>query len=340
MADSKGTVLVTGATGLVGARICLELILSGRRVKGLRRSTSSDEILQRTFGDQPSLLDAVHWVEGDITEVLSVYEALEGVDEVYHAAGLVSFDPSDRDKLFRINTVGTTNLVNMSLERGIKAFCHISSVAALGRSTESPLVDEQSEWTESPYNTTYAKSKYAAEQEVWRGIEEGLPAVILNPSIILGPGDWWTGSGSLFRAVHQGLRFYPCGSTGFVDVRDVAHAALLLMRGKHFGERFVLNGADCSFRHIFTLIADALGKAPVSIRVGPALAGVAWRIEKVRTLFTGKPPVITRETAHTSTADWRYDGSKVCRSTGLTYTPIDSSVRDWAEVFQKSFAQR
>ncbi len=340
MSTTAAPCLVTGATGLVGSRICLDLLLAGRKVRALRRAQSDWSILHRTFAQYSSLLEEIDWFIGDVTEVLSVYEALDGIEEVYHAAGLVSFDPKDRLRLYSTNSQGTTNMVNMSLERGVKRFCHISSVAAIGRSEQDAVIDESVAWTNSSFNTEYAISKYEAEREVWRGIEEGLQAVIVNPSIILGPGDWEKGSGLLFRAVWNGLRFYPSGTTGFVDVRDVSLAAITLVEKREFGKRFILNSDSIPYRTVFTEIANALGKPPVSIRVSKMLSNFAWRFEKLRCMITGASPVLTRETAHTSMGVWNYSGERLTKTTGIRCIPISQSIADWAVVFLKEHSQR
>lgn len=318
---------------MVGARICRDLLENGRKVAGLKRPSSDLSIVERTFAGQTALMQQLEWREGDVTDVLSIDEALKGVQQVYHAAGLVSFDPRDRERLIQINELGTANVVNMSLENGVNRLCHISSVAALGRTEHQHVVTESATWKNSSYNTQYAKSKYAAEREVWRGIEEGLNAVIVNPTVILGPANWNSGSGLLFRAVWQGLKFYPVGATGFVDVGDVSNCAIALMDRQIFGERFIINGANISYLELFTMIANTLKKSPPNIRVSPALASIAWRVEKLRTLFTGKPPVITRETAHTSSASWEFDGSNVTKKTGCSYRSMEESLAEWSNVF-------
>jgi len=333
MSVNSSKVLVTGATGLVGAHLLYGLLVKGRHVRAIRRPGSNRRVLERVFGDQAFLLDKVEWTDGDVTEVLSVYDALHGVGEVYHAAGLVSFDPRDRERLNSVNYEGTVNVVNMSLERGVSRLCHISSVAALGRAEPGQMIDEKAVWKNSRYNSDYAISKFNAEREVWRGMEEGLPAVILNPSIILGPGNPDSGSSLLFRAIWEGLRFYPVGTTGFVDVRDVSRIALSLMDQGRVGERFVVNSENLSYLDLFTMIATAFGKRPPGIAVSKQLAGLAWRMERIRTMFTGNAPVLTRETAITSSEIWRYDSTISVNATGSVYIPIRESVMHWAGLF-------
>jgi nucleoside-diphosphate-sugar epimerase len=333
MSVTSPDVLVTGATGMVGSRILTDLLRQGRKVRAMYRKGSDRTVFERQAA---GLSQQVDWVEGDITEVLSVFDALEGVKEIYHAAGLVSFLPSDRERLIAINAEGTANVVNMALERGVLRICHISSVAALGRSESGMQIDETTVWKNSKYNSVYAISKFNAEREVWRGMEEGLQVLVLNPSIILGPGNPDTGSSLLFRAVKDGLRLYPTGTTGFVDVRDVSRLALSLMEQGRFGERFVVNSENLAYRELFGMIAEAFGKQPPSVRVPDAVMHLAWRLEKIRSTITGKMPLITRETATTSTSVWKYDASLSVAATGVPYIPIRESVNHWTPLFQKA----
>lgn len=336
MSTTSAKVLVTGATGMVGASICLNLAARGKRIRAIRRPSSRLEVIERTFLDSPSLMDSIDWVEGDVTDLLSIRDAMEGIEEVYHTAAIVSFDPADRQKLFRTNVDGTSHMVDMALEADVKRFCHVSSVAALGRVSEDVTVDETSSWRNSNHNTDYAKTKYAAEMEVWRGFEEGLRGVIVNPTIILGPAGWNTGSGLLFKTVWDGLKFFPEGSNGFVDVRDVSGAAVRLMEAGIHGERFILVSENIPYRQLFESIAIALGKKPPTFKITRSIAEVAWRIDWLRAKLPGNKPLLTREMAHTSTHRWSYSNAKVKAAIGMEFIPVERSVEDWAEVFLKT----
>ncbi|MFM9052269.1 MAG: SDR family NAD(P)-dependent oxidoreductase [Bacteroidota bacterium] len=340
MSTTAARVLVTGATGMVGAAICHKLATEGRKIRALHRNTSSMEVVERFFLPGDSLLsDAVEWVEGDVTDVISIRDAMQGVDEVYHTAAIVSFDPADRERLFATNVDGTTNLVNMALEAGVSRFCHISSVAALGRVSEGQMVDENSSWRNSNHNTDYAKTKYAAEMEVWRGFEEGLKGFIVNPTIILGPAAWSAGSGLLFKTVWEGLKFYPEGANGFVDVRDVAGAAVSLMDSGVHGERFILVSENIPYQLLFESIAQSLGKKPPAVKITRSIAELAWRIDWLRAKLPGNKPLLTREMAHTSTHRWSYSNSKVKQATGMEFISVEKSVAHWAEVFLKTYSK-
>jgi dihydroflavonol-4-reductase len=316
-------IFVTGGTGFLGAYLIRELLGKGYRVKALRRTDKLPVFFPA------AVFDPVEWVQGDVLDIHSLETGMEGTDAVVHSAAVVSFTPGANRDMFRTNIDGTANVVNAALKTGIRKFLHISSVAALGKMATAETVDESAEWEDSPLNTRYGKSKYAGEMEVWRGIGEGLNAVIVNPSTILGYGDWKTSSCAIFKNVYDGFPWYSTGTTGFVAVTDVAVAAIRLLESGISGERFLLNTANWSFREVFNCIADAFGKKHPGLRATPRLAAIAWRIEKVKSMFTGRPPLLTKETAKLALATSRFDNSKVGNALpGFTFTPLETCIGD------------
>ncbi|RZM11521.1 MAG: SDR family NAD(P)-dependent oxidoreductase, partial [Pedobacter sp.] len=207
-------ILVTGGTGFLGSYIIKELIEKGYQVRALRRSSHLPSYIPA------AIFDKVDWVEGDILDVVSLDEAMDGIDTVIHSAAIVSFSKKERSKMYQVNVNGTANVVNLALENNIKKLVHISSVAAIGRTADGQQVDETKKWEESKVNTHYARSKYKAEMEVWRGMGEGLEAVVLNPATIIGYGDWHSGSSAIFKNVYHEFPWYTGGLNGFVDVED------------------------------------------------------------------------------------------------------------------------
>jgi dihydroflavonol-4-reductase len=332
-------ILVTGATGLTGSHLTLELVRSGRQVRALKRPGSSLEMIKKVFSlyseNPDDLFKKIEWVEGDLLDVYSLEDAMDGVEEVYHCAALVSFLPQDKKKLMKINTEGTANVVNAALEKKIRRLCHVSSIAALGRPEEqNDIIDENLVWKTSRHNSMYAVSKYGAEREAWRGTAEGLDVVIVNPSIILGVAGPGMGSSRLFNTVYNGLKVYPPGKNGFVDVRDVARAMIMLMDSDIRNERFILNAANLEYKELFTLMAESFGKPSPKIRVNPMLSGLAWRLEKIRSVFTGVKPLITQETANTAVQQFEYSGEKIKSRLGFEYTPIEETVRHFCQIFR------
>lgn len=327
-------ILITGATGLVGARLLFDLS-ANERVKAMRRASSKLDVVNRIFSADPGRLNNVEWVEGDVNDIYSLEDAFENVDVVYHSAALISFLPSDRELMMKVNAEGTANMVNIALEKKVERFCHVSSVAALGRIAGSEVVDENNVWKTSSENSNYAISKYGGEREVWRGIEEGLSAFIINPTIIIGPGDWNSGSSQMFSSVNKGLKFYATGSTGFVDYRDVAKCAIALMNKGVSGKRFVINGENLTYRFVFDKIAETLHKPKASVKVTPFLAELGWRAEAIRSFIMRDKSMITKETARNGNRNWKYLNDKIKKETGIEFTSIESSIEHTASLFKK-----
>ena len=279
----------------------------------------------------------VEWVEGDILDKDSLRELLSGVDQIYHIAAKMSFDSRESAEIIHTNCDGTANMVDLALELGIQRFCHVSSIAAIGSPPEGIEATEEHPWRNSRDHSAYSQSKYLAEMEVWRGILQGLDAVIVNPSVIIAPGDWKTGSSILFSKVWNGLKFYTKGGTGFVDVRDVTTAMVLLMADKNWdavkNQRYILNAANIPFREFFNLVADSLKVKRPKFFAGKLLLQLGWRLSVLYRILTGIPPSITRNTARSANKLSWYDGTKICRAIKFKYTPLGDSVREVSKIF-------
>ena len=282
------------------------------------------------FHEIPSNIEFVY---GDLTDYDILEEAMKDVDEVYHCAAVVSFDPSDKKSIMTINVEGTKNMVNAALYCRVKKFCHVSSIAALGRALEGEPIDEESPWTQSKNNSVYSISKHEAEMEVWRGIAEGLNATIVNPSLILGAGRWNTSSCELFATIAKGFPFYTEGVNGFVDVKDVVRAMIILMENNKFGQRYCLNGALISYKELFSLMADNFKVKAPHIKVGKTLSEIAWRIFWFFGKLQGKKPLITKETARTATRIYSYSSNKIIKDLNFKFTPIDESIKYICEIY-------
>jgi len=308
-------IFITGATGLLGSYLIKELAEQDVKIKALYRN------------EIPFSHKNIDWIKGDISDTSLLEETLSDVDEVYHCAGKVSFNPKDKQELFKTNIEGTANVVNACLNTGVKKLVHVSSVSALGRIRENTSVDEGMQWSEETSNSIYGKSKYLAELEVWRGIAEGLKAVIVNPTIILGGNDWNKSSAEIFKTVYKEFPYYSEGVTGFVDVKDVVKAMITLMHSDISAQRFIISAENSSYKQLFEMIATAFNKKPPHKNVTPFLAAAVWRLEAVKSLFTGKAPFITKETAITAMAKVYFDNSKLLNTIpAFTYTPLNESV--------------
>ncbi|MES2578308.1 MAG: NAD-dependent epimerase/dehydratase family protein [Bacteroidota bacterium] len=279
-------ILVTGGTGLVGAHLLLHLIesrsIGSEKVRAIYRSIASMEKTKSLFATykKESLFEQIEWIPADITEVPSLEIAFQNIDTVYHCAALISFDPKDEDALRKTNIEGTANIVNFCIAYEIKKLCFVSSIATLGDLLpHEKFITEETEWNpEKPHND-YAISKYGAEMEIWRGQQEGLDVIIVNPGVILGPGFREQGSGQLFTKVKNGLKFYTLGSTGFVAVSDVVRMAHQLMQSEIKNERFTLIAENSVFRDILNSMADALGVQQPEIHAKPFFMEMLWRLD-------------------------------------------------------------
>ncbi len=301
-------IFVTGGTGFLGSYILQELVLQGKPVRALRRKPTFPFYLH------PALLDKISWVEGDVLDVTGLMENLKGCNQIIHAAGFVSFIPSDKKKLFKINIEGTANLVNAAIDAGVTDFIHVSSVSALGRNKNAKPIDEEIKWPGNDGQSNYAVSKYFGEMEVWRGMGEGLSPLIVNPATLLGYGDWNHSSCGLFKTAYRELPWYMGGMNGFADVEDSARAIIALMNSGIRNERFIISAENRSYRDIFNTMATGFGKKHPARKAGPFLAGVAWRKEKIKSLFTKNRPLITKESVAIAATQSSYDNRKLLRA--------------------------
>ncbi len=297
-------ILVTGATGLVGSHLVKELAKTNRNIVALyNKKKPSDELKK--------LAD---WKQVDILDVVALNEIMQDVKQVYHCAAVVSFQAKDKHHIHHLNIEGTKNVVNISLNNGIEKLVHVSSVATLDRFKNGELITEKISGNNSSENSEYAKSKIASEMEVWRAMGEGLNVIIVNPSIILGTANWDAGSSAIFKNCYNEFPWYTNGSNGFVDVEDVAKAMIALMNSDIINERFIINGYNISYKNLFDAIAKNFNKRQPSKLATPFLSAIAWRVEKLKTLFTDRSPLLTRETARTAQKNIAYDNSKLLKA--------------------------
>ena len=327
-------VFITGATGFIGSHIARTYLANGHAVSVLHREGSGHGMLA-------DVADRVTWHVGDILDIPSLEAAIRPGVDVIHAAAIVSFVPKDRDQMEKVNVEGTANVVNVCLKAGVRKLGYVSSIASLGKPVakgeevgQPALITEDQKWEESPLNSNYAKSKYRAELEVWRGVAEGLNAVMVNPTVVLGAGDWTRSSLQLIKYVHDERPFYTDGLVSYVDVLDVAESLYRLMQSDVTAERYILNGGTIPYRTLLNEIAGAIGKRPPTVRVPPLLTRVLWPIEAVRSWLTGRAPLITRETARSASSHYRFDGHKIEQATGYQYRPLRETLRRVADALE------
>jgi nucleoside-diphosphate-sugar epimerase len=330
-------VFVTGGTGFLGAHLMYQLLRKGVQIRALKRPESKMDMLERVLRfyekNYRDILLNISWVEGDLLDIYSLKEVLSDVSVIYHSAGVVSFTPDDKKAMMDVNIKGTANLVNMALEKRINRFCHVSSIAALGRSEDSKIIDELTVWQTSNRNSRYAISKYGAEREVWRGIQEGLNAVIVSPSIILGPGKINAGTGKLIETIQKGLKFYTAGMNGFVDVRDVVNVMIELVESDIAGERFIVSSENLTYKQLFEMISRELGKSPPTLKASRWIGEMAWRYEYVKGKITGNKPLITRETADTASNNYSYSNQKITDQLNYRFIPIEQTISEACDYY-------
>lgn len=315
-------ILITGGTGFLGSYIIKQLVEKNYAVRAIRRGNKLPNWISK------EITDKVEWVEGDILDVVALQDAMESVDTVIHSAAIVSFLKKDRKQMYQVNVEGTANVVNMALEKNVSRLVHISSVAALGRTAGGGHVNEEKKWEESKVNTHYAKSKFKAELQVWRGVSEGLDAVILNPSTILGFGDWHSSSCAIFKQVYEGFNWYTPGINGFVDVEDVAKAVIHCMESDISEQRFIINGDTWPFKKLQDTIADNFKKKRPGRKTTPFLLAIAWRLEKVKSLLTGKKPLLTKESARVAQSQTFFENDKILKTLpGFSFTPVEETIK-------------
>ena len=322
-------VLVTGGTGLVGSHLIYDLLCKGYSVKALIRENSNKDAVLKTFSyytvNAEELFAQITWVKGDVLDIPSLEEALIGVDKVYHTAGFVSFRRGDKRQVLETNIDGTANVVNLCLDKGIEKLCFVSSIASLGACSNGIPVTEEQMWKPTKNEASYSLSKFKSEMEVWRGITEGLNAIIVNPSVILGPGNWEKGSALLFSKVAKGFAFYTNGVTGVVDVRDVTKAMVSLMESNITGERFIVSAENISYRDLFTKIAESLCVKPPYIYVSHFLTSVAAFFS-----FT-----ISRKAMDIAHKKSYYSAEKLQKALNFKYLPLSQTISDIAAIYLK-----
>lgn len=330
MIDRKSKILITGATGLIGSHIVRRLWKEGyHNVSALKRSTSKMDLLL-------DVEDKLNWLEADVTDIVSLEPCFDGVDVVIHAAAVVSYDPKKSDLMNDVNVQGTANMVNLALDFGVKRFVHISSVAALGKSDKTNVRNEDTEWDHSVNTTDYAISKYKSEKEAWRGYAEGLSMVMLNPSFVIGASNWTESSSRIWGQMAKGIPYYPMGSNGYVDVRDVSQAAIKAMNSDFNGERFVLSAETIPYKTAFHWIAEAIGAKIPSRALTPLVRNIAWRLDWLRSKITGSSQLLTSASAESTAHETHYDSTKSREVLDVNYRPLKKSIEDVAHIFLQS----
>ncbi|MDG2437613.1 MAG: SDR family oxidoreductase [Polaribacter sp.] len=323
-------ILVTGGTGLVGSHLLYHLCLQNVAIRAIYRTKSSLENVKKVFRyytEDENLFSKIEWYQADITDVPKMIPAFSDVKHVYHCAAFISFNPKDYRKMRKVNIHGTAIIVNLCIAAKIEKLCFVSSITAVGDSLKGKIVTEENEWNKELDNSGYSITKFGAEMEVWRASQEGVDVVVVNPGVILGSGFWNSGSGKLFSQVNNGFRFYTEGVTGFVSVQDVVKPMILLMNSPVKNERFILISENKSFKEIFFLIADTLGKSRPSIKIKPWQTNLFWRFAWCVSKIARKEPLLSKYSARSAHSVAEYSSEKIQKKINYQFEDLEKSVQ-------------
>lgn len=326
-------IFVTGGTGLVGSHLLYDLAKKGVRVRALCRKESNVDEVRNIFScysdKADELFSKIEWIEGDLLDIFSLSEAMEGATHIYHCAAQVSMNSADGENMIHNNVTGTANIVNLALINKIQKLCFVSSVATLGIEKEKDITEE-SAWNDESNVSAYAISKYLSENEVWRASQEGLNVVMVNPTIIIGPGNWNRSSGLIFKAANIGLRWFSKGGMGYVDVRDVVKSMTALMESTIVNQKVIVSSQNMSFKNFTELVYSSLGKSLPNKNAGKILLGFAWRLDKVKSMITGSEHILTKEIARYAVMNLSFSNAKIKKTLGIDFIPVSQAVRDAA----------
>jgi len=334
-------IVVIGASGFLGAHLLCFLVQSNDKVRAIYRNEQSILATQKylKYYNLPSNYfdEKIEWIRADILDIESLQHALDSATFVYNCSGFVSFDKRHKDQMIAVNVLGTSNIVNVCLQKNVQKLIHVSSIAALGETQSDEPITEETQWLRTESESWYSITKFNGETEVWRGIAEGLSTVIVNPSIIIGPGNWNQGSPQLFKLVNDGLKYYTKGSVGYVDVRDVCRMMIALMESSIEGERFVVSGSNQTFQTLFTEIAKSINKPEPTTNATSIILALAWRLDLFRSMFLGKAPRLTKNSVKTALKTSNYSSEKLIKSISVPFTPFYETIAFTGKCFLNDF---
>lgn len=332
-------ILVTGGTGLVGAHLLYKLTKQNEKVRAIYRSEHRLLLVKNVFEsldtDFELLFDSIEWVEADLLDIPALLDAFLGITHVYHCAAFVSFEPNKYHLLRRTNIDGTANIVNLCLSEKVEKLCYVSSIATLGSELGNKPIDEESIWNPEEDNNAYAITKYGAEMEVWRGTQEGLDAVIVNPGVILGSGFWDSGTGNLFEKAKKGFRFYTAGTIALVGVDDVTAVMITLMQSEITNERFILVAEHWTYKRFLEALAKSVNGKPAKKLAPSWLLSIGWRLDWLKTKFTGMRRMLTQNLVCTLSTDTRYNSDKIKTALKYNFKAVEDVITETGLRFLK-----
>lgn len=325
-------ILVTGGTGLVGSHLLFNLVSDNKSVRAIYRRSHKLDLVKKVFSyytnNVEHLYNKIDWVEANINDVPALEEAFKDISHVYHCAAFVSFEPNKYHELRKVNIEGTANIVNLCISNNIKKLCYVSSIAAIGNEQNpDTLITETTEWNPELDHSVYAITKYGAELEVWRGTQEGVDAVIVNPGIILGPGFWNSGgSGSLFKQIYKRMTYYTSGVSAYVDIWDVTDTMIKLMKSDHINERYIVIAENLPFKEFQHKVAKALSVKPAQKEASSFFLAIAWRLDWLNHKLFGKRRKLSKQLAASISEKTIYDNSKLISHLNYDFNSIEKSI--------------
>ncbi len=337
-------ILVTGGTGLVGSHLLLDLVKSGKKVKAIYRNQSKLSEIKKVFSyyvpakEAAFLFDSIDWVEADILDIPSLDEAFKNIKYVYHCAAVVSFKTTNAKQLRTTNIEGTANIVNSCIKFNVEKLCHISSISTMDLALGENQITENFTWYPEKDHSDYAISKYGAEIEVWRGTQEGLSAVIVNPGVIIGPGFWNNGGGQLFKKIDQGLNYHFPKTTGFVGVLDVSKASILLMDSSIENEQFILVSENLSFKSVLALVAESIHEKSPKNPLKPWMVVIGWIYQSFANMLWGAEKQLSKNDYKSLFQHSYYSNEKVQEKIGFSFSPMNEVIKETGEIYRKEYS--
>jgi len=332
-------ILVTGGTGLVGAHLLYKLSSNNERVRAIYRNEKKLSNTKNVFScytkDYEAVFDSIEWIKADILDIPALSKVFKGITKVYHCAAFVSFEPDKYQLLRKTNIEGTANIVNLSIANSIEKLCYVSSIATLGTTLDNTLINEETIWDPEADNNVYAITKYGAEIEVWRGTQEGLNAVIVNPGVILGAGIWRYGSGSLFKKAKNGLKFYTKGTVGLISVEDVVNIMMALMTSKIINERFVLVAENWTYKKFLQALAKSVNKKVPKKIASQSILNLVWKLDWLNHKITGNRRRLTKHIANSLSTETYYSSDKIKKALDYEFKAVDKTIISVGQAYQK-----
>ncbi len=331
-------VLVTGGTGLVGSHLLFKLVEQGVKVRAIHRAESDLSRVERIFsyytGQSSELFEKIEWATADINNIPDLEKVFEGITHVYHCAALISFDPKDYGLLHKINVEGTANIVNLCIANTIEKLCYVSSIAAIGKSIGEKEATEENDWQQLNASA-YSITKTAAELEVWRGSQENVPVVVINPGIIIGPGFWESGSGQLFKRASKAPKYFPPGGSGFVTVSDVVAIMTTLMQSDIQNERFIVISKNLTYREILEKLTSAMKKEPPKKQIPVWALEILWRLDWFWSLVTNSKRQLTSASVFSLKNRTLYSNAKVIENLDYKFESLDKAISFSTDIFME-----